>query len=67
MILKKRNWNKKEPCHILLHIHLLCIQPEMIRYTIFAFSGEGKGNQIYLDNNETGEKKRRINFVILII
>lgn len=22
-----------------------------------AFSGEGKGNQIYLDNNETGEKK----------
>lgn len=32
-----------------------------------AFSGEGKGNQIYLDNNETGEKKRRINFVILII
>lgn len=32
--IKEKKLEQKEPCHILLHIHLLCIQPEMIRYTI---------------------------------
>lgn len=43
---------------------LYSIRNDKIYYS--AFSGKGKGNQIYLDNNGTGEKRRN-SFVILII